>query len=86
MSQKTFIDKIKNLKEFKDLFIFIFFLGNLFYQSIIIKEIRKIATEVVSLKYDRRVYFLEFLAKNEFKFKLEKQVKKIEDNSKDLKQ
>ena len=76
MSQKTFIDKIKNLKEFKDLFILIFFLGNLFYQSIIIKEIRKIATEVVSLKYDRRVYYLEFLAKNGFKFKLEKQVKK----------
>ena len=86
MSQKTFIDKIKNLKEFKDLFILIFFLGNLFYQSIIIKEIRKIATEVVSLKYDRRVYYLEFLAKNEFKFKLEKQVKKIEDKSKDLKE
>lgn len=54
MSQKTFIDKIKNLKEFKDLFILIFFLGNLFYQSIIIKEIRKIATEVVSLKFHNR--------------------------------
>lgn len=33
-----------------------------------------------------RPYYLEFLAKNEFKFKLEKQVKKIEDKSKDLKE